>query len=383
MAADSDCEEDDASENEFLCGSCKRKIVKDCLTCIQCEKKHHKSCVVRLKSTKIISTDKILCCKVNPEDLLIKVVYLVKENESLKTERDLLMKLSDETSDKNMLLQEKIAELQTKQRTITYAEITKTKVGLPNQNAININVPKVIIKPKNNKNRQEIKEDLHKVMNPAKLKIGIKTIKTTQDGTTYIECSGTNEAQRLITEASDKMKEYTISMTTLRKPKIKIIGCSPNADKMELENAIKEQNSFINENDEINITYVHTKQNKSTIFAECSPNLFAKIIYNKKLYIGWERYPVYEDLGISRCFKCQSYNHKSKNCTSKVACSFCSEEHDLQACPKQAKKCVNCTVSNKKHQHLNLKTDHEVTSKDCPTYQFQINRLKARTDYGN
>lgn len=34
------------------------------------------------------------------------------------------------------------------------------------------------------------------------------------------------------------------------------------------------------------------------------------LMSRKKVYIGWEHYPVYEDLSVLRCYKCQAYNHK-------------------------------------------------------------------------
>lgn len=100
----------------------------------------------------------------------------------------------------------------------------------------------------------------------------------------------------------------------------------------------------------------------------------------KKVYIGWERLPIYEDLSVLRCFNCQHYQHKTSECKKQVVCSYCAGEHNYKDCSKNNKKCINCENSNEKFK-LKCDTNHEATDKGCPTYKHFLQRLINNTDY--
>lgn len=36
---------------------------------------------------------------------------------------------------------------------------------------------------------------------------------------------------------------------------------------------------------------------------------------------------MYEDLSVTRCFKCQECYHKDRNCSKRKVCEFCAEHH--------------------------------------------------------
>ncbi|KAG5863727.1 hypothetical protein JTB14_017928 [Gonioctena quinquepunctata] len=111
----------------------------------------------------------------------------------------------------------------------------------------------------------------------------------------------------------------------MKKPRIKIIGGNIEMNEKEIEKCLREQNTFIKETDYIKVTFIlRTSKEKQIIFAECSGELFSKMMDAKKVFLGWERNPVYEDLMIPRCKRCFAYDHKEANCRNKESCTYCA-----------------------------------------------------------
>ncbi|KAG5883488.1 hypothetical protein JTB14_013132 [Gonioctena quinquepunctata] len=84
----------------------------------------------------------------------------------------------------------------------------------------------------------------------------------------------------------------------------------------EIDKVLHDQNNI---NGDIKINYI--KKNKKVdkiIHCECSSASFKNLIGRGKVYIGWERYPVYEDLEVLRCYKCQEFHHSQQECRNEV-----------------------------------------------------------------
>lgn len=164
----------------------------------------------------------------------------------------------------------------------------------------------------------------------------------------------------------------------MRKPRIKITNFKQEMSVEDIEKSIYEQNPL---SDKIQVTYIKkTKTGSSIIFCECPPAVFNEIINMKKLYIGWERHPVYEDLSIPRCFTRQAFYHKNRECRNKIVCPVCSEEHKENECPRRVKKCNNCVLANNKYK-LKHSIDHEASDPNCFTLNYHTQVLKNKTNY--
>lgn len=316
-----DAEDDEDRNSEIIqkvCAYCNKKVV-DYIKCLQCKRLYHKSCAARLKNFKTITTIWGLCCYDNSvEQNLVLITTLIKENEAKNTEIKLLTRLNNEIEEKNVLLKEKLNNLEKSCLVKTYAnavkEVNSDKKTLHN---INNNIPSLIIRPVKKQNSTKTRNDLDKNLNPADLNIGVKNIKATKTGDIIIKCSSRDDIEKLKTNAEQKLKNnYEIKLTKLRNPRIKITEYEGTQNIEEIESSVKKQNNFFGEEDELKITYIKKGQKSSTIFGECSPNLFQKIMNHKKIFIGWQRYPVYEDLSIPKCFKCQGYYHKNNDSTN-------------------------------------------------------------------
>lgn len=89
---------------------------------------------------------------------------------------------------------------------------------------------------------------------------------------------------------------------------------------------------------------------------------------------------MYEDLSVLRCYKCQKFRHKGKDCINALVCPICSESHEEKNCPKEKKSCVNCILSNQKY-NTRYETIHCATSFQCHAYLCQIQKLKDKALY--
>lgn len=125
----------------------------------------------------------------------------------------------------------------------------------------------------------------------------------------------------------------------MKKPRFKIIMSKTTMSQDDIANCLKRQNQFIRNDDYLNITYIKAIQkNKSIVFGEYSGDLFGRLMTFKKVFISWERCPVYEDNRIPRCKSCFAYDHKGINCINKLSCTYCSLDHRFENCPKISKK---------------------------------------------
>lgn len=70
---------------------------------------------------------------------------------------------------------------------------------------------------------------------------------------------------------------------------------------------------------------------------------------------------------VTRCFKCQGFNHVASNCTKRTStCPVCSGKHTFDECTtKDVKRCANCSG------------DHSASFKGCPKY-IEVQGIKKR-----
>lgn len=320
--------------------------------------------------------------------------FLCKQCRQFETHKLLLETIEDKNNlirgrdDIIQILKQKITELEktkTEPLSKSYSEIAKASNFATQSppSAIMKNIPSLIIKPKTQQSIEKTKSDVQKI-NLAELQIGIKTKRTTKNGSYLIKCESKEDVEVLQNKMRNTLQDYEVELTKMKNPRFKIIGYEGKEDKENLEQHIKEQNKFIDEHDMFKITFIKQIRNKqtSTLFGECSPNLFQKLMTIKKVYIGWERYAIYEDIPIQRCFQCQEYSHRITNCPNRIVCQYCSQEHSSKDCPRRCpKKCNNCVNANTKYK-LNHDVQHEACDTKCPSYQFLLSVQRSKIDYG-
>lgn len=305
-----------------------------------------------------------------------------RQNEIIDYLKNTITDKENIIQDKNtiiQMLQEKIDNIEKSQ--ISYAAAAAKPISPPPSQIIK-NIPAIIIRPITHQPAQTTKYDVQKAINPREISVPINSVNTTNDGKMVIKCA-TEEATRILTtEIETKLNEkYKIELSKMKKPRIKIIGGNVEMSEIEIEKCLREQNSFIKETDYMKVTFIlRTSKGKQIIFAECSGELFSKMMDAKKVFLGWERNPVYEDLMIPRCKRCFAYDHKEANCRNKESCTYCGGEHRINDCPREQKQCCNCIRSVSKYK-LTYDTNHEANNRDCPTLKYYTQRFKNSIDY--
>ncbi|CAG9766012.1 unnamed protein product [Ceutorhynchus assimilis] len=188
------------------------------------------------------------------------------------------------------------------------------KTSLPNKSYATIiqnspkikertSLPTVVIKPKVAQNTQKSKKDIQDSINPAELKLGIRILKETRQGNIVVTCETEQDMKLFREEAEKKLnKNYKVELPKKNLPKLKIAGYSGDESIENLEEMIRKQNKWINTSVHLKVTYVRRIKNEtknkpiSTIYAETSGNLLERMLTYGKVYVDWQRLPVYEYL---------------------------------------------------------------------------------------
>ena len=99
-----------------------------------------------------------------------------------------------------------------------------------------------------------------------------------------------------------------------------------------------------------------------------------RLLQEGKLYYGRSKLNVEERFHLQQCYKCQGFNHVSKDCTSEVSvCKRCGGDHDVKQCEATSTKlCVNCNNSS---EHKSGSHSHYSGYRLCPVRVSAINRM--------
>lgn len=273
-------------------------------------------------------------------------------------------------------------------QTTSYAEAASTPgtVKGDQRRLKSSNAPGIIIKPTDaNQTSNETKKEIKSNINPSNIKAAIKSINDIKHGGIIIKTDTEESNKKLILEINKKFKDkYTAYATKKYKPKIKIVGLPNNYTKEELIRDLCNQNSFINETDEIDITYtIQTKKKTWIIFAEVSGDVFHRLMDKRYVNVGWDSYPVFEDIYIKQCTKCQQYGHKREKCTmQQPTCKYCGEQHSGNECNVDGKnyKCANCEHANDKYNRT-YNSNHATDGDKCEIRQSKIDRYRGNINY--
>ncbi|CAG9764810.1 unnamed protein product [Ceutorhynchus assimilis] len=211
------------------------------------------------------------------------------------------------------MLRQKIAELENRPPNIlppSYSTILQGNERHIPEVSAGPNIPSIIIKPKQHQDSNKTNVDVKRNIKPSELKVSIKGTRILKNGGMVIKCSNKSDVDILKKEAE-------------------------------------------NEEDNIKITYIKRPEKLNalnTVFGECPPDVFRKLMTAKKVFIDWQRYSVVEDLGIPRCFNCQQYYHRMDTCPNTTVCEVCAGDHNIKDCLKLNKKCNNCQIANEKYR---------------------------------
>ena len=240
---------------------------------------------------------------------------------------------------------------------------------------------KVMIKPKNAQKALQTQEDLLLNVNLLQENIHVTNSKKGKDGAIIVGCNDKENSKRLEQLASNKLsKDYDVFVLRSEHPKIKVVGIPSCIDKESLLDYLKSQNPDLLANaTEYRLLHLWSlRKNKKIFQATIQLDL---ITYNKVMnaggmLVGLNICKVYDDTKVSRCFKCNGFNHTQIRCPRPKVCPICAEQHEASACKSLVKACINC--QNLKIVHgFDVEVNHPAFDyNNCFAYKFAQAKLR-------
>lgn len=71
---------------------------------------------------------------------------------------------------------------------------------------------------------------------------------------------------------------------------------------------------------------------KCNLVFKTDSNSYNLLVARQRMNLGWNRYWIFNDYGIIRCYNCNKYGHMQKECKDKKACGKCTAEHESKEC---------------------------------------------------
>lgn len=140
---------------------------------------------------------------------------------------------------------------------------------------------------------------------------------------------------------------------------------------------------LIKSDSKLEVTNMKKVNNYYTALLTVDFDTFKNILQKGKLRVQWNQCRVYENVNVTRCFKCNVYGHHADKC-EKVdhTCPRCAGPHEIKNCTatNTEEKCSNCILANT-NQCLNLNVNHSVWSYSCPVLQRRLETVKKRLRY--
>lgn len=162
-------------------------------------------------------------------------------------------------------------------------------------------------------------------------------------------------------------------------PRIRITGISEDYTRDTLLDCLVKLNSsvFLSDSECKIISFLPTKKNKEVFQAvlQIDKSTYERAIDRGHLLVGYDSCRVYEAVEVFRCYRCNTYNHSSKSCSSPVSCPRCSGPHDVKHCTSTALTCSNCTKLNNGDSSVSV--NHAVWDiGKCTAYIQVCNKLR-------
>ena len=218
-----------------------------------------------------------------------------------------------------------------------------------------------------------------------------KTFDLQKSKSTGIVLNSKMDADRLKEELNNVVPFHKVEKVATRSPSITVVGLKREYDKEELSSMIKKQNPGINtlfessetspEDTVINVVTVKPLKNNPEVYKAIVrvSNVIRSVISKQgdRLFIGFQSScKVYDSFYVLRCYKCQEYNHHSRDCKKSAKCGFCAGSHETRNCSEKSNVdavcCVNCSKAGKTGNEVL----HEAGSLDCPVYLEHLTKVK-------
>lgn len=190
-----------------------------------------------------------------------------------------------------------------------------------------------------------------------------------------------NFKKEAIKKLGDK---YDVHVPKKRLPKIKIMGISEKLTSEEIATKAVNQNLYIKEESHMKVFAVvkQRRSNRYIAYAEVDPDTYKRAVQEETINIGWDRCKVFDALNVTRCYNCNGFNHKAKECRSSQSCPRCGKNHDINDCKATETEiqCINCKTAMDKLK-IKLDVGHCAWSAECSVYKRKLEIERSKIDF--
>lgn len=239
----------------------------------------------------------------------------------------------------------------------------------------------IVFKPKGNQTSEQIENMLAESSSSSCMRnvksFGGKVVKATAKAT---------ESDELVTKLTESFPDITIHKEKKISPSIILFRINHAqteenvVEQLFNNNAaisnrfsfeeFKKQIRFVRKTKPSNKNFSHFIFRVTSNFRKCIAELPRLNIDNNSLI--WD-----DTVHTNRCFNCQSYGHKSKDCKKATACGSCGGSHDIKICTGDTNKnCILCAKAG-------LDSKHRIGSRNCQVEQLRRCSLMRRVDFSN
>ncbi|KAH1015643.1 hypothetical protein HUJ04_006993 [Dendroctonus ponderosae] len=103
------------------------------------------------------------------------------------------------------------------------------------------------------------------------------------------------------------------------------------------------------------------------------------LLQKKTIHLDWHSCKVEDKIYITQCYNCQGYGHIAPKCTNKIACGYCSAEHDTRSCPNkehsEKHKCILCVKARIED------TKHRPRDGKCLAYKRRMEKYGSNIEF--
>ena len=269
-----------------------------------------------------------------------------------------------------------------------YAEVLKSQTERRSNEQRWKEEPKqynIIVKAKNKQSPDYIKTLIKSKINPTEIKVGVSTLKPLRNGNLLIQSASKSDADVICSNINNKCgDELEASGAKLRNPRLIIYNVP---DEIQIENAseaIMHQNTELDlkDTDIVPKFLFKDKRNDNNLVIEVNSETRKKLL-GRKIKIGWNMCTNEDYIKVNRCFKCNKFNHRAKDCTGEITCPFCAGNHNMRECTatKEQFRCINCINFNNYNSNSPIDDHHSALDKDCSSYKVLLKKYILNTNY--
>jgi len=262
-----------------------------------------------------------------------------------------------------------------------YSDVVAAREGnVPHDNKMY----KLFVKSKNNQSTEYTRALLKSKLNPTQMKVGISAFKTLKNGQLLIESERKNDLEIVCEKINEVCREELESYTpSLKSPRLIVFNVPEDITFENAAQAIVLQNPEFNlKENEIKPKFVFEdrKKHKNLVIQVNSEN--PKRLVDRKLKIEWHACYSADYVSVTRCYKCNKYNHRAQECLGDVGCPHCAKSHKMHECKAGTESLprVNCINYNKYSKTTQVNVNHSSLDKSCSCYRAVLKKYIGMTD---